>query len=189
MSCTAGDCDDTRDFSNFIMNSFGTTASTEGFDTVVQNVTVPKLFLTTTVQPETDFTTPESYDYENGWTEWGPWRLCTKTCGEGHRERARYCPIGGCPGGAVQDEPCHLGDCPEMSGWSMWSECSESCGKGAFRIRTNSCEKPSWDGKICDEVRNMTEILEEKQFCSESVCPSWGGWSIWSVCDYPGLLI
>lgn len=34
----------------------------------------------------------------------------------------------------------------------------------------------------------MTEILEEKQFCSESECPSWGGWSIWSVCDYPGMI-
>ena len=75
VSCTAGDCDDSRDFSEFIMSSLATTASSVILEEIYQvNLTNPQNILTTTVSTQTEFTTPESYDYENGWTEWGPWR-------------------------------------------------------------------------------------------------------------------
>ena len=73
-----------------------------------------------------------------------------------------------------------------MNGWSQWSPCTQTCGKGAYRIRQNFCFTDSWDGDLCPEVKNMSEVIDEKQFCSESLCPEWGGWSIWSICDYLG---
>ncbi len=50
---------------------------------------------------------------DGGWSEWGPWGICTDESGAGRRKRERMCDnpppaFGGhdCPGSPIQTEPC-----------------------------------------------------------------------------------
>ncbi|KAK7478706.1 hypothetical protein BaRGS_00030091, partial [Batillaria attramentaria] len=53
-----------------------------------------------------------------GWSSWGPWGTCSKSCGGGTRTRDRKCtnlpPICGgsnCSGSAWQTQPCNTQTC------------------------------------------------------------------------------
>jgi len=109
---------------------------------------------------------------------WAPWHdpsPCTKTCGGGsfkrHRSRLQEVAFGGktCDGepsteiGPCNVEPCAV-DC-QYDEWSMWTECSESCGGGTKTAKRNSTF-PEHGGMECSEA-NSTK--EDK--CNDVPCP------------------
>ena len=56
---------------------------------------------------------------DGGWSVWGNWSTCSKSCGQGVQERQRFCnspaPANGgqlCLGPAHQTLSCNQGDCP-----------------------------------------------------------------------------
>ncbi|VDM84798.1 unnamed protein product, partial [Strongylus vulgaris] len=74
------------------------------------------------------------------WSQWGPWSMCSTTCGEGERKRSREC-IGGrdCPGVSTTVETCVTIPCPIWSSWGPWEGCSVTCGPGQEK-RSRKCQ-------------------------------------------------
>ena len=158
---------------------------------------LPPLTITTTVATSTsssvfyfDFLTTAADPEGFGWSNWGPWQPCTRTCGEGVTSRNRYCKGGDdgydCFGGvanSIQSKECEMGRCAKMSGWGEWTECSITCGGAGQRTRSQTCLNRSWDEKICEEVESMDIPIVEEQPCEYRECPRFGDWTLWTECD------
>jgi len=90
-------------------------------------------------------------------------------------------PIGQATDGEVEDYRVTLGvnDC-ELSEWSDWGECSETCGGGSQTRTRNVTLDPSPTGEACLS-------LEETQDCNTDLCPvdcqvsEWGSFSACSA--------
>ena len=125
------------------------------------------------------------------WTAWSAWSGCSTTCASGTRSRRRSCSNpspqhGGlnCPGNSSEEAYCNFGPCPnhgQWTTWSLWSECSKSCGKGT-KNRSRTCNNtfPRFGGRNCSG--------EGKQImsCALVLCPlhgKWSEWSKWSECS------
>ena len=102
------------------------------------------------------------------WQEWSEWSHCSKTCGKGSKIRARACSgsEGSCSGKWTETKDCLLDKCiveKEWQGWSEWSKCSSSCGKG-LKIRARACNGSQ---RSC-----QGESAETKE-CFVTVCPGY----------------
>ncbi|XP_074654579.1 SCO-spondin-like [Tubulanus polymorphus] len=122
------------------------------------------------------------------WSEWSRWMDCNSSCGGGTSRRYRICTPakhGGksCEGPEEEFEPCNNFSCPvdgKWLEWSLWSSCSESCGKNATRHRDRHCEGPYHGGRSCEG--ESTDIEE----CNLDPCAIDGiltNWSQWSLCS------
>ncbi|XP_061680955.1 hemicentin-1 isoform X2 [Syngnathoides biaculeatus] len=126
-----------------------------------------------------------------GYSEWAEWGPCSLTCGIGFQKRQRQCsnplPANGgrhCAGSDTETRSCHGKPCPvdgNWSKWSLWEECSRSCGHGN-RTRMRTCTNPpaQHGGRPC-EGRTVEVIM-----CSVRPCPvegGWGPWLPWSPCS------
>ncbi len=113
-----------------------------------------------------------------GWTIWGFWETCSKSCGTGEQMRHRTCtnPIpfyGGkmCDGQNREMQACTTINCPidgSWSLWSSWSSCSVSCGTGTSQ-RTRSCSQPApqHGGEKCSGEDKQTKTCTLTSFlCS-----------------------
>ncbi|XP_076053538.1 hemicentin-1-like, partial [Oratosquilla oratoria] len=119
------------------------------------------------------------------WSEWSDWSDCSRSCGDGLRQRTRLCdnppPSGGgtdCDGDALEVTPCSSPPCRidgSWAPWGPWASCSTSCG-GGIRRRRRECTdpEPSEDGRFCQG----SDTLQE--YCNLEPCPVHGGWSSWS---------
>ena len=80
---------------------------------------------------------------------WSPWSTCPVTCGGSLRTRSRDCGLA--PEGSLlrnddnpcfadlnEEEECNQEACPELTDWTEWSVCSETCG-GGFRQKSRQC--------------------------------------------------
>ncbi|VUZ55036.1 unnamed protein product [Hymenolepis diminuta] len=126
-----------------------------------------------------------------GWSSWGPWSSCSRTCGPASTQRReRKCDMpppanGGraCIGPESQVRACERKNCPIDGGWGAWgpwSHCSKSC-DGGIRRRTRQCNNPTpqFGGAQCEGSDN------ESTKCQENPCPvngEWSNWSSWSAC-------
>ncbi|XP_078487952.1 uncharacterized protein LOC100179634 isoform X3 [Ciona intestinalis] len=115
------------------------------------------------------------------WTPWTTWSDCSTTCGSGSEQRMRNCSYGapgmpGCPGSPMESRECNGGTCPTWSQWSEYSGCSLTCGSGT-QFRTRSCN----NGDVGDDGCEGSRV--ESQQCATNVCPTWGQWSEYGVCD------
>ncbi|XP_068693813.1 SCO-spondin-like isoform X2 [Montipora foliosa] len=128
-----------------------------------------------------------------GWSSWGGWRSCSRTCGSGSQNRYRSCsnppPRNGgisCPGTSRQSKLCNIKPCPVNGGWSSWrgwGSCSRTCGTGSQnRYRSCSNPPPSNGGISCiGSSRQSTS-------CTIKPCPvngGWSSWSKWNSCSMP----
>ncbi|CAH1776061.1 unnamed protein product [Owenia fusiformis] len=131
-----------------------------------------------------------------GWSEFGPWSSCSRTCEAGVMYRIRDCSNptpqhGGqpCIGSTRQVINCTLvTNCPVNGGWGAfgpWSNCGATCGK-VTKQRFRQCDnpKPKFSGSNCEG--QPSEIAE----CIDiGLCPvngnfsDWSRWSGWSGCN------
>lgn len=134
-----------------------------------------------------------------GWSPWGSFSSCTRTCGGGEKSRTRVCnsPAPSCSGitcpGSNQDiQPCNQQTCPpspstsspingNYSDWGQWTACSATCGQGT-RERTRLCDNPApaQGGSQCQGPSR------ELVGCTEIPCPvngNWSSWGDWSNCS------
>ena len=121
-------------------------------------------------------------------SDWGPWQVCTKTCGGGMRTRHRSEQQAALFGGEdcaakMQSEPCNVAACPadcEVGSWSAWTHCSASCGQG-FKIRTRMVRVAAEHGGI------ECPALRDEKTCGNGLCPihcEVGDFNPWSKCTH-----
>ncbi|XP_036351171.2 hemicentin-1 [Ochotona princeps] len=127
---------------------------------------------------------PVVVQVHGGFSQWSMWRACSATCGKGIQKRSRLCnnpvPANGgrlCQGVDSDTRSCQNKQCPvdgHWSEWSLWEECTRSCGHGN-RSRTRTCSDPpaQHGGRPC-EGRAVQTVM-----CSVRPCPVHGAWSPW----------
>ncbi|CAG2239285.1 Hemicentin-1,Coadhesin,Adhesion G protein-coupled receptor B3,Thrombospondin-2,Thrombospondin-1,Mucin-like protein,Adhesion G protein-coupled receptor B1 [Mytilus edulis] len=125
---------------------------------------------------------------DGNWTNWSEWNICSKSCGGGLMLRNRTCsnpePLFGgedCIGNNTDDNFCNTNECPvdgNWTDWSVWSTCSQSCGRG-FQSRNRTCSNPvpQFGGNEC--LGNFTD----DDMCNLHNCPVDGNWTKWSEWD------
>ncbi|XP_044055859.1 hemicentin-1 isoform X2 [Siniperca chuatsi] len=126
-----------------------------------------------------------------GYSEWAEWGPCSVSCGVGSQKRLRQCnnplPANGgrhCAGSDTETRSCQGKPCPvngNWSEWSLWEECSRTCGQGN-RTRVRTCSNPpaQHGGRPCEG--KAVEVI----MCSVRPCPvagNWGSWLPWSPCS------
>ncbi|CAD5120562.1 DgyrCDS9128 [Dimorphilus gyrociliatus] len=124
--------------------------------------------------------------FDGGWSLWGSWSNCHKTCGPGVRYKRRYCDTpkpqwGGkdCEGSSSEYETCQMKPCQSTmtcKDFEKWSKCSESCGMGIHsrkRVCTMQTEDNLPESGVTVQPSVVTnEILQyEHKFCSDNKCP------------------
>ncbi|XP_078367511.1 coadhesin-like isoform X2 [Oculina patagonica] len=136
-----------------------------------------------------------SCSVDGGYSSWGPYGDCSKTCGGGVQTRDRTCtnppPANGgkdCSelGPSSSTRKCNEKPCGIDGGyseWEEWSDCSLSCG-GGKRSRHRQCTNPvpQHGGKDCKELGPATETED----CNTNGCPVDGGygeWREWGECS------
>lgn len=129
---------------------------------------------------------------DGGFSHWSAWSLCSASCGGGTSIRSRSCtnpsPLYGgenCTGDYDEQTTCNSQHCPvdgRFSDWTMWSQCSLSCG-GGLKTRLRRCDNPlpQYGGKQCIGTN------EDFSSCNSQPCPIDGAfneWETWSVCSH-----
>ena len=82
-----------------------------------------------------------------------------------------------CPGDAMEKRTCNSADCPVLSPWTEWTECSKTCGTGE-RSRQRIC-----DTRFRSTQNPCKEELFEREVCNTEECPIYTEWSEWSQCS------
>jgi len=120
-----------------------------------------------------------------GYSAWGAYTACTKTCGGGTKSRSRSCtnpkPFGGgsgCSGSNKQTVACNSATCPEVvvptdgswMPWSEWSPCSVTCAvngttANGTRTRDRTCTPPTNGGLNCTGNSTETEACNTTVAC------------------------
>merc|ERR1712179_521418 len=114
-----------------------------------------------------------------GWTGYGVFGGCTKTCGGGQQVALRYCnnpaPMyngNTCSGSDKKVQSCNTQNCPidgKYSPWKPWGQCSHSCG-GGTQTRSRTCTPPKYGGKGCEVLGHATDTREcNNQLSSETI--------------------
>lgn len=114
----------------------------------------------------------------------GPWSLCTVSCGAGSQSRARAASVKSANGGRACPalsavRTCNAQPCPSdcsVSSFGDWSGCTRTCGWG-YKSRSRSVNRDAeYGGTACPS-------LDETTTCAAKWCPvdcqvtEWGEWS------------
>ncbi|GCC16381.1 hypothetical protein chiPu_0021853, partial [Chiloscyllium punctatum] len=125
------------------------------------------------------------------WSDWTPWSDCSISCGGGIQRRFRFCTnpraAGNglpCVGPEEEINPCNVQQCSRAGAWgewSLWSDCSRSCGDGV-RSRSRLCDRPppQGDGDFCEGPSSGTEPCH-REHCPVVNCSSIVG-SVYHQC-------
>jgi len=138
---------------------------------------------------EADSTPPVRTDcVVSAWTEW---EACDRSCGGGqsyrHRQVQRFPQAGGtpCPKDLKVTRSCNSQSCDGedcmVSEWSVWGDCSSSCGAGQHSRSRHIIRLRSIHGLGCALELGMTQSCEGPLDCGKLDC-FWGDWSEWSGC-------
>ena len=120
---------------------------------------------------------------------WSGWSACSKTCGSGTQTQTRtiisQAQNGGAPcGNTTNTQLCNTQSCAvdcQMSGWSGWGACSQSCGGGTQSQTRYVVSQPQNGGAACG-------ALTMAQSCNTQGCPvncQVSGWTGWGACSQP----
>ncbi len=127
---------------------------------------------------------------DGGWSEWGQWEPCSKSCGTGERTRSRRCenpvPLYGgqdCRGVGVDSSTCNIRPCPSEApplllhprAWSdcifrSWANLLNFVGED-FALRCSSAHR------CCFWYFRLQNVLPD------SVHGGWGEWGDWGACS------
>ncbi|XP_078346432.1 neuropilin-2-like [Oculina patagonica] len=117
-----------------------------------------------------------------GYSDWGPYGQCSKTCAGGVKTRTRTC-TNPPPGNGGEDcsalgpdtssRRCNTQDCPVNGGYSDWGSygiCSKTCGAGVqTRKRTCTNPPPANGGEDCSGLGPESSTREcNNQECQKS---------------------
>ena len=126
---------------------------------------------------------------DGSWSEWSPWSSCSKSClsksdglTPGTKERSRKCdspkPQNNgreCLGEATDSSTCSTELCNgTWEEWSLWSPCSESCGKGSRQRKRecseNKCQSIQENSQYSNQVLSGG-IIQIDSSCNDHDCP------------------
>jgi hypothetical protein len=130
-------------------------------------------------------------------SEWDDWGNCDKSCGSGQMFRTREVIAHARNGGALCNETLHMttacamDPCPQPSGqrlncevgdWTMWSDCTASCGQGV-KTRGRHITNPAKDGHLgCSlDLKQVTSCKASKTCPGIQDCEL-SDWSQWGSC-------
>ncbi|XP_023216087.1 spondin-1-like isoform X2 [Centruroides sculpturatus] len=108
-------------------------------------------------------------------TVWSEWTPCSRTCGNGRKERRRMVKLnaqnGGkpCPRKLVQrrkckDNPACETDCGSGN-WEQWSSCTKTCGRGGIQRRSRNAESGTEGGGAA-----VCRPKTERRYCQLPPC-------------------
>lgn len=129
---------------------------------------------------------------DGGYTDFGPWAKCTKSCGGGSQFRTRTCTqpkpqYGGesclILGAPIERRECETQACAKYTKFGPWSKCSKTCA-GGVQKRSRSCVASGWNAVIND-CKHLGHSYETRK-CETQPCPingNWGGWTAWTRCS------
>ena len=146
----------------------------------------------------TDACNAQPCPIDGGWSTWGTWTACSKTCSAGTKHRSRTCTNpspahhgkacygreqGGLNVEARDSMACTERPCPTHGvwrEWGSWSDCSTSCGPGSA-TRHRTCVDPIHGGTAC-----AGESFDRRSCNADTPCPLDGvyaPWGKWSKCS------
>nr|XP_058956147.1 mucin-like protein [Pocillopora verrucosa] len=126
---------------------------------------------------------------DGGYSSWGTWSMCSRSCGGGYQSRSRTCTnpapkYGGRTcyqqrrlGRATEWRRCNTNvNCPVEGGyssWGTWSMCSRSCGIG-YQLRSRTCTNPApkYGGRTCYQQRRLGQARESRRCNTNVNCPA-----------------
>uniref|UniRef100_A0A673GX47 A disintegrin and metalloproteinase with thrombospondin motifs 3-like n=1 Tax=Sinocyclocheilus rhinocerous TaxID=307959 RepID=A0A673GX47_9TELE len=125
----------------------------------------------------------EPYGHDGGWSSWGKFGSCSRTCGGGVRSRSRQCnnpvPVYGgrdCPGTTFDYQVCNIEDCPGPYEDFRAQQCVQRSNKYHNNIKhtwlpyehpdeAHKCEL-SCRSKETGEVVFMNQVMHDGTRCS-----------------------
>ncbi|CAE8699096.1 unnamed protein product [Polarella glacialis] len=128
--------------------------------------------------------------------DWAEWGQCSETCGGGQRFRTREismeAQLGGRPcqgdmheAASCSEMPCNLQSDCATSQWSLWSECSVSCGQGQ-QVRQRKILQSAEDRGVGCTLSLLDiqgcEGSQTSMTCGDHVDCLWAAWTDWSGC-------
>ncbi|VDK53212.1 unnamed protein product [Anisakis simplex] len=125
------------------------------------------------------------------WTDWSSWTFCSQSCGNGFRERTRWCLNGHCDGDSTERTVCFSSPCPTPSSnsddswseWTSWNQCSVTCDKGS-QARYRRCISSSHTSLGTSCPGNSMEIRPcDMGSCNLGTVGLWGHWTEWTICS------
>lgn len=104
---------------------------------------------------------------------WGGWNDCSASCGPGTQNRTRGIQVNAAHGGSSCEvlgdvRSCNLGTCAVdcVNEWTLWSECSKTCGTGTQSRSPVIITPHEGQGQACPAA--------EERLCNPQVCPTVG---------------
>jgi len=132
------------------------------------------------------------------YSEWNSWGACSRTCGEGFKNRVRIIANPavdgreGCRGNLAEVAPCDNAcnpgvDC-QWGDWASWSQCvkaPDTCGIGFKSRGRKIAVMPQQGGQLCPP-RHMSEVLPVSNCQGQLECcidAQWSDWNTWGPCS------